>query len=167
MPPPQTHDQFGYVFLKPDGNKGVSYKYTWGRGSWRLPPDVKPLRVLRGVAFWLSLAAFPVFAWPYLRPKSGEEEKKPQNVYAMIKVGSIGCHAWPPYWWSQLISGPFLLGAESRGAHAMDSIFRHATAIAARSQRAPMLEATIPPLSYFPGIQLPLIRNSERHLLYQ
>ena len=52
-----------------------------------MPPDVKPLRVLRGVAFWLSLAAFPVFAWPYLRnPKSEEEEKRPPNVYAVIKV---------------------------------------------------------------------------------
>ena len=47
---------------------------------------MKPLRVLRGVAFWLSLAAFPVFAWPYLRPKSEEEEKRPPNVYAVIKV---------------------------------------------------------------------------------
>ena len=80
-------DQFDYVFLKPEGNKGVSYRYTWGRGQWRLPPGVKPSRVALGVAFWLSIAAFPVFAWPYLRgPKSEAELKaRPPNPYAAIK----------------------------------------------------------------------------------
>ena len=79
-------DQFDYVFAKPsEPNKGTSYKYAWGRGTWRLPPDVKPLRVMLGVSFWLSLAAFPVFVWPYLRGPKSEAEKGPPNIYAVIK----------------------------------------------------------------------------------
>jgi len=78
-------NQFDYVFLKPKGNKGVSYKYTW-KPDWRLPPGVRPLRVGLAVSFWLGLAAFPIFVWPYIRgPKSEEEAKAPPNVYAVIK----------------------------------------------------------------------------------
>ena len=96
-------DQFDYVFLKHEGNKGVSYKYSWGNGTWRLPPGVKPLRVFLGVSFWLSLAAFPVFAWPYLRPKADSEKKAPPNVYAVIKVseGAAGGQSlWTKENWS-------------------------------------------------------------------
>jgi hypothetical protein len=77
--------QFDYVFLKPEGNKGVSYKYTW-KPDWKLPPGVKLSRVALGVSFWLSLAAFPVFAWPFLRgPKTEAEKNAPPNPYAQIK----------------------------------------------------------------------------------
>ena len=79
-------DQFDYVFAKPsEPNRGTSYKYIWGRGTWRLPPDVKPLRVFLGVSFWLSLAAFPVWIWPMIRGAKPEAEKGPPNIYAVIK----------------------------------------------------------------------------------
>ncbi|KAG1663133.1 hypothetical protein FOA52_000655 [Chlamydomonas sp. UWO 241] len=78
--------EFSYVFLKGEGNKGASYKYTW-KPDWKLPPGVKPLSVAAGVAFWLSLAAIPIFVLPAFRAPPTEEQlaaKKP-NPYAQIK----------------------------------------------------------------------------------
>mmetsp|Transcript_43444 Transcript_43444/g.130317 ORF Transcript_43444/g.130317 Transcript_43444/m.130317 type:complete len:105 (-) Transcript_43444:384-698(-) len=79
-------NQYDYVFLRGEGNKGVSYKYTW-KPDWKLPPGVKGGRVALGVAFWLSIAAVPVFLMPMLRgPKTEEELKaKKPNMYAVIK----------------------------------------------------------------------------------
>jgi len=77
-------NQYDYVFLKPDGNKGVSYKYTW-KPDWKNPPGVKQSKVFLGVCFWLGLAAIPVYIWPYVRgPKSDNEQKK-QDIYAIMK----------------------------------------------------------------------------------
>ncbi len=47
------------------GNKGASYKYTW-RPDWRLPLVVNQGKVLLHVAFWLGLAAIPVYMLPML-----------------------------------------------------------------------------------------------------
>jgi hypothetical protein len=63
---PEPINQFAYVMAKGEGNKGASYKYTW-RPDWRLPPGVSQPRVFLQVAFWLGLAAVPVWGIPYLR----------------------------------------------------------------------------------------------------
>lgn len=50
MAPRDPVNQYDYVFLKGEGNKGVSYKYTWGSGTWRLPPGVKASKVCADTA---------------------------------------------------------------------------------------------------------------------
>lgn len=81
---PEPYQQFDYVFIKGEGNKGASYKYTW-KPQFLLPPGVRPSRVFLGVAFWCSLAAIPVFVWPYFRGPRPDAEKAKPNIYAVIK----------------------------------------------------------------------------------
>jgi hypothetical protein len=71
---------FEYVFLKGDGNKGVSYKPTW-KPDWRLPPGVKGSRVALQVLFLCGLSAIPV-VW---MSSNKESTTRQPDVYMIQK----------------------------------------------------------------------------------
>lgn len=69
---------FDYVFVKGEGNKGASYKYTW-KPDWRMPPGVSGARVALQVAFLCAVAAIPVWM------VSSETKAKQPDVYMIQK----------------------------------------------------------------------------------
>lgn len=71
---------FDYVFVRGEGMKGASYKYTW-RPDWRMPPGVKGSRVAIQVVLLCALAAVPVWVLPLVVPT---KEKKP-DIYMIQK----------------------------------------------------------------------------------
>lgn len=85
MPPlKEFNDQFDYVFVRGEGNKGASYKYTW-KPDWRMPPGVKFSRVVLGTAVALGLAAIPVYVVPYFKGPVPAEEQQRMDHYAVAK----------------------------------------------------------------------------------
>lgn len=83
--------QYDYVFVKPEGNKGLSFKHTGRQRHFSMPPGVSGTRVFLQVAGILALCAIPVWGMPYITGRSAEEaekqakEKPKEDFYTLAK----------------------------------------------------------------------------------